>query len=148
MREPVWPEPGAPAPAEKPPLGPMRILPALTPEEWEGVGWNLADHLEESAHWQPGDGLRIWLNNSQSRVYVTLERAGESTVVINGSGARRALAALCLADQPFGFTHEDVRVLRGLASWVPHEWQPDGERVLRSLADRIEALLPPEVPNA
>ena len=191
MREPVWPEPGAPAPAEKPPLGPMRILPALTPEEWEGVGWNLADHLEESAHWQPGDGLRIWLNNSQSRVYVTLERAGESTVVINGSGARHALAALCLADQPFGFTHEDVRKLRAIGGQilteealsapctcaqvrmkhggrVPpeegfgygyHYAECNRSRVVQALpfttvewaaklADRIAALLPPEVPNA
>lgn len=37
---PVWPEPGAPAPAEKPPLGPRRVMPPVW--TWEAPdGWTL-----------------------------------------------------------------------------------------------------------
>jgi hypothetical protein len=57
------------------------------------------------------------------------------------------LAALCLHEQPFGFTHEDVKRLRMvealpvsdstvLEAVAYNEWVND-------LADRIAALLPP-----
>lgn len=62
----------------------------------------------------------------------------------DGSG-RHALAALALHGQPFGFTREDVAALwfviqerEGLVGAPQH--------TLRSLAERIEALLPPETP--
>ena len=45
-----------------------------------------------------------------------------------------ALAALCLYGEPFGFTREDVRILRAAACIDD----------MVGLADRIEALLPPE----
>ena len=51
-----------------------------------------------------------------------------------------ALAALCLYEQEFGFTREDVDVLRGISRC---EFAP-GHDGLDSLADRIEALLPPK----
>jgi hypothetical protein len=55
-----------------------------------------------------------------------------------------ALAALALHGQPFGFTREDVALLRDEAE---SEWNgdemPTGRRLL-ALAARIEALLPPE----
>ena len=44
------------------------------------------------------------------------------------------VAAMCLHGQPFGFTREDVRRLR-TALYAEH---------YADLADRIEALLPPE----
>lgn len=51
---------------------------------------------------------------------------------------RHALAALCLYEQPFGFTQEDVKGLR---------WAATGSLLfggaLAELAERIEALLPP-----
>ena len=50
-----------------------------------------------------------------------------------------ALAALCLKDKPFGFTREDVEILRAGVDSVPAL-----DHVQGSLADRIEALLPPE----
>jgi hypothetical protein len=55
-------------------------------------------------------------------------------------------AALCLYGPPFGFTHEDVELLRSIARdrvlRVAMEGpQPDEQ--LRLLADRIAALLPP-----
>ena len=57
---------------------------------------------------------------------------------------RHAMAAKCLQYMPFGFTREDVESLRTLAgndAW----WIDDQE--LSDLADRIEALLPPENPS-
>ena len=55
-----------------------------------------------------------------------------------------ALAALCLHEQPFGFTREDVELLQSLdhsylASYI--DYKEDG---YANLASRIEALLPPE----
>lgn len=73
---------------------------------------------------------------------------------------RHAAAALCLHDQPFGFTREDVALVRGAASLLPEILKitrhlpteamamlPQAVRdtdTLTSLADRIEALLSPE----
>jgi hypothetical protein len=67
------------------------------------------------------------------------------------------MAALCLHGQPFGFTREDVKTIRwlvrrvaevlpedGMTDIVPHlQAQIDG----RDIANRIEALLPPEDEN-
>jgi len=46
-----------------------------------------------------------------------------------------------------GFTHEDVRLLRSLSREAYDGSLPGGDRsrMLASLADRIAALLPPEV---
>ena len=54
------------------------------------------------------------------------------------------VAALCLHNQPFGFHREDVANIRDALIFKYRE--PDDERneQLESLADRIEALLPPE----
>lgn len=52
------------------------------------------------------------------------------------------LAALNLYGQPFGFTRENVHLLRGMAD-APRAYEKDTDW-MRSLADRIEALLPPE----
>ena len=57
---------------------------------------------------------------------------------------RRKLAAYLLEGQKFGFTREDVKLLRDEAEG---EWNGDqmpvGRQLLK-LAARIEALLPPE----
>ena len=57
-------------------------------------------------------------------------------------------AALRLFFEPFGFTREDVRLLREEASWHNHSMEyftdPRQGKLLDDLADRIEALLPPE----
>jgi len=59
-------------------------------------------------------------------------------------------AALCLYNQPFGFTRDDVEMLKREAEkwWVmadPGECElADRARAYDSLTDRIEALLPPE----
>ena len=56
-----------------------------------------------------------------------------------------ATAALCLHNQPFGFHREDVANIRDALIFKYRE--PDDERneQLESLADRIEALLPPKI---
>jgi hypothetical protein len=67
---------------------------------------------------------------------------------------RHALAALCLHGQPFGFTHEDVDLLKVVTDHWPslgnYESDADGQHAiyhrvdaLQSLADRIGAILPP-----
>jgi hypothetical protein len=63
---------------------------------------------------------------------------------------RQTVASLALYAQPFGFTQEDVRLLRAIEdemssyAWVaffaPHD---EATSHLISIADRIEALLPP-----
>lgn len=95
------------------------IKPALTPEEW--VSWT---------------------------------RDGDPRPQISFDGERwhpslHALAALCLHAQSFGFTHEDVAMLRANATGFEYVAGQvganlDGEAAkMRDLADRIEALIPP-----
>jgi len=54
--------------------------------------------------------------------------------------ARAALAAFALWEQPFGFTHQDVAIVRDAAEQLGKE---DRGADLRGLADRLAALLPP-----
>lgn len=54
---------------------------------------------------------------------------------------RHALAAIALYDQPYGFTREDVNFVHYLADLTHDETNRKGAQ---ELADRIEALLPPE----
>jgi hypothetical protein len=55
------------------------------------------------------------------------------------TGPPHEIAALALYGQPFGFTREDVELLRNIVRFVP-----DVPRRIHDLADRIAALLPPE----
>ena len=54
--------------------------------------------------------------------------------------ARAALAAFALAGQSFGFTHEDVAIVGRAAELLARN---ETGTALRSLADRLAALLPP-----
>ena len=96
------------------------IEPALTPEEWQ----------EELA--SPTLGQRIE------------SAAGGASLDGFAGPLRHALAALALQGQPYGFTREDADGLRALAESLLRNL---GDKVpvapLLSLADRIEALLPP-----
>lgn len=56
---------------------------------------------------------------------------------------RHAAAALCLHGQPFGFTWKDVDALRWALEFVMPPDGDDRSLALRSLADRVGALLPP-----
>lgn len=84
-----------------------------------------------------------------------------STEVLAGPKLHHTHATVVFAprDQPFGFTHDDVKAIRDLLPvFIPNAWEiPEGEEDdphsqymrgfigrLRSIADRIAALLPAE----
>jgi hypothetical protein len=55
-----------------------------------------------------------------------------------------ALAALLLVDEPFGFTADDARALLQAARHLEHGgFRADAARFV-AIAERIEALTPPE----
>jgi len=93
----------------------MSIKPALTREEWAHV--TQETHEQADAFWE-----NAW---------------GEQC-------ERHETAARALLGQPFGFTREDVQLLRDIEGDLNHmHWGTREVKVMR-LADRIEALLPPE----
>lgn len=91
------------------------IAAALTPEEW--------------ARYQSYGDLTLPLNTA-----IGCLKGGELT--------RHGLAAVCLHEQPFGFTQDDVDTLERL-SW---EMARGDGNALASISERIAALLPPEQP--
>lgn len=123
--------------------------PALSPEEWEA--------------WLTPDTTGNWPQRQCERLEYCVEDRyanGETSLGVDGHfdpPERHALAALCLYQQPFGFSQEDVRRLE-----KPHTddcsmwWLSDypgaqtcncgGEQHLRALASRIQQLLPPTTP--
>lgn len=70
-------------------------------------------------------------------------------VCISGGGTfyavqrPHAAAALCLHEQAFGFTWDDVDALRRAAEYEESQWGTRQFEGLGNLADRIAALLPP-----
>jgi hypothetical protein len=127
---------------------PDDIPPALTPEQWEARDYRQAarelDTWAKKAEQQSADDsteyvAKLGLNANGS--VIVMNRAHDQVLV--PPPARAALAAFALAEQPFGFTPEDVVALRAAA-----ETAEDAgiARSLRSLATRLEALLPPTAP--
>lgn len=96
-----------------------QIKPALTKEEWARI--------------TPDTGIiQRQINGVTYGYYAGTTPEG-----------RHAMAALALYGQPFGFTRKDVQNLRAGGEWV----RMDGltaDEFRKSLADRIEALLPLE----
>lgn len=99
-----------------------KITPALTAEEWK--------RKERGT---------VYLSSIHGDVVVL---SGEESATA-APDDRHALAALALYGQPFGFTHEDVKVLHVVAERIldANLWDTDPERI-ESIADRIAALLP------
>jgi len=127
---------------------PDDIPPALTPEQWEARDYRQAarelDTWAKKAEQQSADDsteyvAKLGLNANGS--VILMNRAHDRVLV--PPPARAALAAFALAEQPFGFTPEDVVALRAAA-----ETAEDAgiARSLRSLATRLEVLLPPTAP--
>lgn len=98
------------------------IKPALTAEEWEIA--------LSSDSYVPGRGFGDWLASRMPSGH--------------GPYTPHEIAAYALYDQPFGFRREDVRILRELEVSAPFGPATETYRALASLADRLEALLPPE----
>ena len=127
---------------------PDDIPPALTPEQWEARDYRQAarelDTWAKKSEQQSADDsteyvAKLGLNANGS--VILMNRAHDRVLV--PPPARAALAAFALAEQPFGFTPEDVVALRAAA-----ETAEDAgiARSLRSLVTRLEALLPPTAP--
>ena len=117
-------------------MSPEPIRPALTPEEWQDL--------------DSGEALI-----EDGELCVRYDSGLASEVV----GDRHALAALCLHGQPFGFTWDDVEVLREISpehrigcahlAFVGSDCDCEAEQesaTIASVADRIAALLPPREP--
>lgn len=109
---------------------------ALTEEEWE---WLFVEQVNDRSG---GAGIE----DSTGELYITLAdyhgAGGEPDI---GVTDRHALAALALHDQPFGFTWEDVEACLKIEGGGGQYEQE--EAVLRSLATRLAALLPPRGPQ-
>jgi hypothetical protein len=127
---------------------PDDIPPALTPEQWEARDYRQAarelDTWAKKAEQQSADDsteyvAKLGLNANGS--VIVMNRAHDQVLV--PPPARAALAAFALAEQPFGFTREDVVALRAAAETAE---DAGVARSLRSLATRLEALLPPTAP--
>lgn len=108
-----------------------QIKPALTAEEWAaGEAYRRTGESKYS-----GDQWVSLLHDGQAAI-----STGYSDIRVTPK-AFHVLAALCLHGQPFGFTREDVEMLRKEANRWSHG---DAGAAVETLADRIEALLPPE----
>jgi len=123
-----------------------KISPALTPEQWEARDYRqpareLDDWAKSPAAKARDDDATEYVAKiglSQNRSVVLMNRAHDRVVV--PPPARAVLAAFALLEQPFGFTQDDVTVLRRTVERGSGEEQTAA--ALRGLADRIAALLP------
>ena len=120
-------------------------VPALTPEQWEARDYRQsARELDGWARAQGGADqddateyvAKLGLSGTGS--VVAMNRAHDRVLV--PPPARAALAALALADQPFGFTAADVRAVLEVAERTAGE---EPAAALRNLGQRIQALMPP-----
>ena len=119
--------------------------PALTSEEWA------SGSLEEEAD---DDGVIVFSRQEEEWLGKVGADIGSLVMWDNGVSLpvvlKRAhgLAAVCLHQQPYGFTEEDVEVLLRLTDWLAgieeDEYDAEQCKALISIADRMSALLPPE----
>jgi hypothetical protein len=105
------------------------IKPAMTAEEWE-AGLVKRPTCPQLIRNDDSPGVFVWYDQG----------------VLIEPPDTYALAAMCLYKQPFGFTRQDVEEIRDAARNLEEEFNspPGSIKELRSIADRIEALLPPE----
>ena len=117
------------------------MKPALTPEEWAtALGRSTIRKSSEI--------------ESAREKYAVYWLEGGGGYLQGIGGASHGAAAMLLYGEPFGFTREDVAVLREAAGAVVYRdafsgqlaSDPVASRKLLDTADRIEALLPPEEP--
>lgn len=118
--------------------------PALTPEQWEAKDYRQpARDLDRWAEGQPGAAADddteyvAKLGLSETGSVIAMNRAHDRVLI--PPPARGALAALALADQPFGFTAADVDAVARAADRAEDSAT---QARLRELAGRLKALLP------
>jgi hypothetical protein len=125
---------------------PDRYVPALTPEQWEARDYRQA--ARELDRWAQDNAAHAGDEDSTEYVAKLGLDAGGSVIAMSRAHdrvlvpppARPVLAALALDGQPFGFTHDDLAVLRRAAETSPDE---STARALRDLGERLRVLLPP-----
>lgn len=122
------------------------IKPALTPEEWRGVPrpgsrkggqptaemgrYTVSLFTYDDNPADPGRELQVSCDFGQERwLHVPQELMYQA-------------AALCLHLQPYGFTWEDVDLLRR-SVLDEHGWDGGDSEALLGVADRLASLLPP-----
>jgi hypothetical protein len=120
-------------------------LPALTPEQWEARDYRQsARELDSWAKAQGGAGeddateYVAKLGLSKNGSVVAMNRAHDRVLI--PPPARAALAALALAEQPFGFTPADVQAVLQAAERAGDEAPA---AALRNLGQRLQSLMPP-----
>ena len=125
---------------------PDEIPPALTPEQWKAQDYRQAarelDSWAKQADRRSAEDsteyvAKLGLNENGS--VIVMSRAHDRVLV--PPPARAALAAFALAEQPFGFTQTDVVAVRAAADASKDSSIATS---LRSLAARLQALLPSE----
>ena len=121
------------------------IPPALTPDQWEARDYRQAarelDNWAKKAQPHTADDSTEYvakLGLNESACVIVMNRAHDRVLV--PPPARAALAAFALAEQPFGFSQADVTTLRAAADAAQNAGLA---KSLRSLAGRLQALLPP-----
>lgn len=118
---------------------------ALTDEEWARA----FDEGENRDTIKMGD-VDFWRWTDGESPEIGMRDRGRSPsqcASVSTATEAHALAALCLHGQDFGFTRYDVEELRVAAKSLVAELDKYGvgpSPRLNDLADRIEALLPPE----
>jgi hypothetical protein len=125
----------------------MSSSPALTPEQWQARDYRqVARELDSWAKTEDGTAeddateyvAKLGLSGTGS--VIVMNRAHDRVLV--PPPARAPLAALALAEQPFGFTPADIQAVLQAAERTEDERAAAG---LRDLGQRIQALLPAAV---
>lgn len=123
----------------------QRSSPALTPEQWESRDYRQVarelDSWAQRGERKSDDDMTEYvakLGLSENGSVIVMNRSHDRVLV--PPPARAALAAFALTQQPFGFVQEDVAVLSAAAEASQDSGIAGG---LRSIAGRIQALLPP-----
>jgi hypothetical protein len=124
---------------------PYTQVPALTPDQWEARDYRQpARELDDwakshsGAHEEDATEYVAKLGLNPSGSVVVMNRSHDRVLI--PPPARAPLAALALAEQPFGFTPADVELLHGAAARADDQ---QAGAALRDLGQRIHDLLPP-----
>jgi hypothetical protein len=119
--------------------------PALTPEQWEARDYRQV--ARELDAWAKAEGAAA--EDDATEYVAKLGLSGRGSVILMNRShdrvlvpppARAPLAALALAEQPFGFTPADIQAVLQAADRADDE---GAAAELRDLGRRIQALLPP-----
>ena len=123
--------------------------PALTPEQWQARDYRQSARELDSWAKTRGEGAReddsteyvAKLGLTQDGSVIAMNRSHDRVLV--PPPARAALAALALAEQPFGFTQADATAVLQAADRTQ---EAGAAAALRDLGQRIRSLSPPGAP--